>query len=181
MQRSVVALAGRRIDAPGEAPRFPLSEVPRVRLAVAARLRRLNAVALVCSAACGADLLALEAAEQLGLRRRIVLPFAAERFRLSSVVDRPGNWAKSFDRLVAQARADGELVVLEGEEGDEAYAAANTIILSEARSIAEMVPSHRLVALSVWEGFARPGYDATDGFRLLARAAGFKTEDIPIL
>ena len=31
---------------------------------------------VVCSGACGADILALEAAAQLGLSRRLVLPFA---------------------------------------------------------------------------------------------------------
>ena len=50
---------------------------------------------LVCSAACGADLIALQAAGRVSLRRRIVLPFEPSRFRDSSVVDRPGDWALS--------------------------------------------------------------------------------------
>jgi hypothetical protein len=39
-----------------------------------------RAVALVCSAACGADLVALEEAERLGIRRRIILPLAPSSF-----------------------------------------------------------------------------------------------------
>jgi hypothetical protein len=64
---SVIALAGRRIDAPGaDPPRFPLERVSAVRRRLADLLVQEQATALVCSAACGADLAALEAAEQLG-------------------------------------------------------------------------------------------------------------------
>ena len=68
-----------------------------------------RAAVLVCSVACGADLVALEAAERLGRRRRIVLPFAAERFRMTSVTDRPGDWGPMFDRMIAAADATDAL------------------------------------------------------------------------
>src|SRR3954454_21697157 len=98
---AVVALAGRRMDAPGtEPPRFPLENVPVVRQRLAAMLAKESAVALGFSAACGANLIALEEAERLALRRRIVLPFSPERFRETSVVDRPGDWGPVFDRLI---------------------------------------------------------------------------------
>jgi hypothetical protein len=42
-----------------------------------------SADALVCSAACGADLIALEEAERLGIRRCSVLPFSPDRFAFS--------------------------------------------------------------------------------------------------
>ena len=93
---AVVALAGRRIDLPeAQVPRFPLENVQEVGRRICEALYEMHAVALVCSAACGADLVALEQAKQLGLRRRIVLPFAPERFRETSVVDRPGDWGPS--------------------------------------------------------------------------------------
>jgi hypothetical protein len=102
---AVVAVAGRRIDPTGSMPpRFPLENVPLVRQRLAEVLAAEHTSALVCSAACGTDLIALEEAERLGLRRRIVLPFSPERFRATSVVDRPGNWGPVFDRLVAGAR-----------------------------------------------------------------------------
>src|SRR5882757_8992673 len=89
---AVLALAGRRIDAPEtEPPRFPLKNVPMVRERLAALLAAEHAEALVCSAACGADLIALEEAERLGLRRRIVLTFPPNRFCVASLTDRPGN------------------------------------------------------------------------------------------
>jgi hypothetical protein len=83
--------------------------VPAVRQRLVDMLAAERAAVLVCSAACGADLVALEAAERLGLRRRIVLPFAAERFRTTSVTDRPGDWGPLFDRMIAAAGAAGEM------------------------------------------------------------------------
>src|SRR5688500_16210252 len=112
---TVVALAGRRVDADDAAvARFPLA---RIRV-VAGRLRTvfgaLHCTTLVCSAANGADLVALYVARERGIRVRIVLPFAVARFRALSVVDRPGGelWGWLFDDLVREARAAGDLVVL---------------------------------------------------------------------
>ena len=180
---AVVALAGRRVDAAGtQPPRFPLENVPVVRKRLAALLAGEGAAALVCSAACGADLVALEEAERLGLRRRIVLPFAPERFRETSVVDRPGEWGPVFDRLVAAARGAGDLVVLDAGEGDAAYAAANEAIVREARTLVQAGgAAQRLVAVLVWEGAARAGTDATAGFRNLAAKAGFEERSVATL
>jgi hypothetical protein len=180
---AIVALAGRRIDTPDAQPaRFPLARVEAVGERVAGALRDLNARALVCSAACGADLVALEQAERLGLRRRIVLPFAADRFLVSSVTDRPGNWEAVFKRQVAAAAAAGDLVVLEGEEADDrAYAAASEAIIEEAQALARATnedPARMLIALLVWEGKTRPGRDATAEFGKIAAKAGFKVESV---
>ncbi len=134
---AVIALAGRRIDGPDtDPPRFPLDHVPLVRRRIADLLSEEHTEALVCSAACGADLIALEEAERLGLRRRIVLPFPPNRFRETSVTDRPGNWGPLFDRLVAAAESDGDLVTLSSTgDDDAAYAAANEVIIKEAEAL----------------------------------------------
>jgi hypothetical protein len=181
---AVLALAGRRIDAPEtDPPRFPLKNVPMVRERLAALLATEHAEALVCSAACGADLIALEEAERLGLRRRIVLPFPAKRFRETSVTDRPGEWGPLFDRLIASAEAAGDLVVLDVEGNDDAaYAAANQAIISEAGTIARATSDgtpFRLVAVIVWEGSARAGTDASGGLLTLAKQAGFEERSVP--
>ena len=74
---AVIALAGRRIDAPETKPaRFPLKNVPIVRERLAALLAAEHAEALVCSAACGADLIALAEAERLGELQRKLLEAA---------------------------------------------------------------------------------------------------------
>jgi hypothetical protein len=141
-------------------------------------------VALVGSAACGADLVALEQAEQLRLRRRIVLPFAPAQFRESSVVDRPGDWGREYDHQIAAAAAAGDLLVLDlAASGDAAYAAANEAIVHEAQALARAAPSgpHRLIAMLIWEGAPRSGSDATAGFRDLTKDAGFEEQFVPTL
>lgn len=183
---TVVALAGRRIDLPeAQTPRFPLENVRDVGQRVCEVFCKLHAVTLVCSAACGADLVALEQAKLLGLRRRIVLPFAPERFRETSVVDRPGDWGPLFDQQVAAAAAAGDLLVLNAATGgDAAYAAANETIVREAQALARAAQPHkpdRLIAILVWEGAPRPGSDATARFRDLARRAGFEEQSISTL
>jgi hypothetical protein len=177
---AVIALAGRRIDAPDtDPPRFPLENVPIVRERIAALLSAEHAEALVCSAACGADLIALTEAERLGLRRRIVLPFQAKRFRQTSVTDRPGDWGPMFDRLIALAEGANDLVILSGtgDDDDKAYAAANEAIIREAEALArgtsESIRLRRVVVI-VWEGSARSGTDASGGLRTLATEAGFE-------
>jgi predicted acylesterase/phospholipase RssA len=174
---TVVALAGRRIDGVGSYPsRFPIEAVPAVRRRIANLLAEEHALAIVCSAACGADLVALEEAERLGLRRRIVLPFSPERFRESSVVDRRGDWGPVFDRFVSAAEEAGDLIVLAGtpDNDDASYAVANEAIIAEAQRLAQEGTVRRLVAAIVWEGSARPANDATAQFRKLAADAGFE-------
>jgi hypothetical protein len=172
---AVIAFAGRRT----------LDDEALVRRHLAELFAAERATALVCSAACGADLVALEEAERLGVRWRIVLPFAAARFRETSVTDRPGNWGEAFDRVTAAASAAGDLVTLNGdpEAGDGAYAAANEAILREAQSLARPQQGGSalpLIAVIVWEGTPRSGNDATEGFRTLAAEAGFDVREILI-
>ena len=183
---AIVALAGRRIDLPeAQVPRFPLENVQEVGRRVCDALCEMHAVALVCSAACGADLVALEQAKQLGLRRRIVLPFAPERFRETSVIDRPGDWGPLYDQHIVATAAAGDLLSLDiAAGGDAAYAAANEAIVREAQALARTAHpdrAHRLIAILVWEGAPRPGSDATARFRDLARRAGFEEQSISTL
>lgn len=172
---STIALAGRRVDAPGaEMPRFPVASVPLVRDRLRALFVKRGAGTLVCSAACGADLVALEVAEALGMRRRVVLPFDAAKFRETSVTDRPGDWGPLYDRLIGSARRTGDLVVLEGAgEGGAAYEAANHRILD----VALAMPGERS-ALIVWEGRSRGPDDATEQFATAAKARGLSCDQV---
>jgi hypothetical protein len=156
--------------------------------AVQDRLRALFvdevASVLVCSAACGADLLALEAAGGLGMRRRVVLPFERDRFRESSVTDRPGHCGPMFDEIIDGVTAAGDLVVLEDAgEGGDAYAAATDAIVDEAARVAqsesvEAGSPGAVVAVVVWEGRSRGEGDETARFAELARARDFRVVDV---
>jgi hypothetical protein len=144
--------------------------------AVQERLHRLlveqQAQAVVCSAACGADLLALEAAGVLGIRRRIVLPYARDSFRATSVVDRPGDWGERFDRILDAVEAMGDLVVLGYTEGEEAaYLATNRAILEQAAILAAQA-QQAVGAAVVWDGAGRGADDVTAAFLQEARQRG---------
>jgi len=184
---AVVALGGRRIDAePTSTPRFPFDQVDRVGMEIADQLRRTQAVALVCSAACGADLIALETAQKMGLPTRIILPFSAARFRETSVVDRPRPkfWGSMFDRVTSAARAHGDLIELDAAEADDAYSMTNGVIIREAKKLAGIkdhersIGSLRLIALVVWEGASRGPDDNTNTFVQLAQESGFRIEQV---
>jgi hypothetical protein len=184
---AVVALGGRRIDAePTSTPRFPFDQVGRVGREIADQLRRTQAVALVCSAACGADLIALETAQKMGLPTRIILPFPAARFRETSVVDRPRPkfWGSMFDRVTSAARAHGDLIELDAAEADDAYSMTNGVIIREAKKLVgfkdreRSIGSLRLIALVVWEGASRGSDDNTDEFVQLAQESGFRIEQV---
>jgi hypothetical protein len=175
----VAALAGRRIDA-GDAPqrRFPLANVGLVRERLTALLRAERIEGLVCSAACGADLIALDLAGCLRLRRRVVLPFAADRFRASSVTDRPGDWGPLFDRVIGALAATGDVVTLGLDPGDDdAYAAANDALLDEAERLAGDDPQ-AVVAAIVWEGRSRGEGDLTEAFATAARARNHPVREV---
>jgi hypothetical protein len=173
---AVAALAGRRIDAPDtKEARFPAVEEARVAGKLLARFRAERVAALVCAAACGADILALEAAERLGIPALVVLPFSAGHFRSISVTDRPGNWGKRFDRLIEAARTAGALIELGYRVDDEqAFLRANRRIVEEA---AKFDFSRRL-AFAIWEGRARDGDDLTADFLSRASEAGFEERTI---
>ena len=100
----VVVFSGHMIDAHDRPrPRFPASLEPEVRAAVGAKLAALAPAAVYGSAACGADLLCLEAARALGCETHVVLPFPAAAFREASVDFAGSGWSERFERALAAA------------------------------------------------------------------------------
>jgi hypothetical protein len=182
----VVALAGRRIDAEStEDPKFPFERIGAVRNKIADELLSARARALVCSAACGADLLALDVAQELNIPASIVLPFSADRFRATSVVDRPHPdfWGRLFDRVLAKARERSDVVELyTAGADDDAYSAANRVIIEKAKALAHGATQPAVpLAIIVWDGRPRGSSDASQEFADLARASGFQVREVKTL
>jgi hypothetical protein len=178
---TVLALSGRRIDsAIAEERRFP----PENEAIVAIRIRNIMVSAagqaVVCSAACGADILALESAAQLGLDRRVVLPFPRQQFRATSVADRGEEWGRRFDAILEQIPSKDILELnLQGGNND-AYATANSKIIDEAADWASTT-GRRALAMVVWNGVSRGPTDMTDGFRKLAVDRELEVIPVPTL
>lgn len=111
---AVLAFAGHMIDAPGRsAPRFPASLVPDVKAALRARLAGLRQPVFYTSAACGADLLLIESAQEIGAEVNVVLPFDRADFVRTSVATAGDEWIARFDAALAQASR----LIFASEEG----------------------------------------------------------------
>ena len=177
------AIAGRRIDArDAEITRFPPERAPTVKGALKKVLSERGIGFVVTSAACGADILALEASVELGIRFRIILPFRRERFLVSSVVDRGADWGRRYGALLALAEARGDVVELEAVDGDDdaAYGRATERILEEARVFARDHESTPM-AIAVWDEQRRDGGDATMDFLESASRGGFEVLSVSTL
>ena len=174
----VIALAGRRTDAiDTDTARFPLSSVRAVRAKLHDLLLENNTKKLVCSAACGADLVALDMAGELGVERHIVIPFSVSEFRRISVTDRPGEWGPLYDRIISEVSAQGLLQILNCDsDDDEAFSTTNKAIIERAESLSsdDVAP----LAVIVWEGQSHEPIDATREFLELAQDARFKLTTI---
>jgi uncharacterized protein (DUF2384 family) len=161
---------------------FRRANVDLVTRRLADLFRSETGVALVCSAACGADIVALEEAERQRLRFRTVLPFELSRFRQTSVTDRGEEWGTRFDRVADLADKSGDLVVLDDEQEDDdwLFAVANSRIRKEAAMLARSLLDLglRLLAAAVWEGQPRAGNDLTWNFLQAAEAEGFEIRSI---
>lgn len=188
----IIALAGRRIDeSKTETARFPMANVPIVKERLKILFQQKGATGLVCSAACGADLLALQAAGDLGVRRKIILPSEPEAFRQSSVIDRPGSWGGIFDKIYRQLKHSGDVSVMKTEaKDDELYLEANDKILDQAVSLAAehnknsrssavfVKPDNDVLVVIVWEGNTRGENDITADFANKGRQRGFEVVEV---
>lgn len=99
----VVAFSGHMLDAPDRAvPRFPSALVPAVDAAIRAHLAQLHTPIVYCSAACGSDLILIEAALAIGAEVNVVLPFDRADFVRTSVIGGGDDWVRRFDAALGQ-------------------------------------------------------------------------------
>jgi class 3 adenylate cyclase len=152
----VVVFCGHMIDRPGRAaPRFPSPLEPAVYAEICDRLLKLDARLGYASAACGSDILFLEAVQALKGELHIVLPYNQEQFIQDSVNVMPeGNWGDRFERVVKQAT---EVMVASSQklrENDVVYEYSNRLLHGLAKMRAEQLGTE-LVPLTVWDG--KPG------------------------
>lgn len=181
----IIALAGRRIDAPhtGQA-RFPLENVEKLKKRLKDFFLFHKVSVLVCSAACGSDLLALDIAGELNLYRKIILPFPPEIFKMKSVNDCRGNWEPLFDRICNKLNQSENLLVLPYEEDDQnAYKKTNLEILNAAEKLVQSSRNEtkKIIALAVWDGKSKEHDDTTAHFLEEARSRNMDIEEINTL
>jgi class 3 adenylate cyclase len=149
----VVVFTGHLVDAPGRAsPRFPPAREATVRAKIRERLAERDAKIGFAQAACGSDILFLEAMLERGGEINIVLPSAPENFVKTSVEVAPGNWGERFKTVMRRAKS--VIVSSESYIGDVSYAYANLMLFGLAKSHARRIDAD-VGALAVWDG--KPG------------------------
>ena len=179
----VIALAGRRIDATAaKTTRFPLYNIDKVKVKMRRLFISIQPAALVCSGACGADLVALQIAGELGISRHIVLPFEMTRFKSKSVTDRPGNWGNLFDNIYREVQKEKQVLTLNYPDNDDnSYRQTNIEILNRAEYLAKKFDSKNVTGVIVWEGSVKNENDITGHFKMEAESRGFIIKEINTL
>ena len=149
---SVVVFAGHMIDRPDrETPRFPIELEPLVAKEIREKIEALKPGFGFSSAACGSDILFLEAMLDYGAEISIVLPYNEEEFIRDSVeigVDSK-KWRARFDNVVARAARVITASNQRLEIGGVSYEFANQIVLGLATIRCRQLES-RLIPLAVW-------------------------------
>lgn len=173
----VVVSAGRRVDPLGaETPRFPLQNVPGVRAKVEGYLQQQRPSAIVSSAACGADLIVLQAARRAQIRCHVLLPSSPEDFRKSSVTDRPGDWGPVYDEILANSTIE----IRQVSSGHEGYLEVNRSLFDKAQLLAAELGTS-VAVLVIWNGQSRGQDDVTAHFRTEASRLNLPITEIPTL
>jgi class 3 adenylate cyclase len=158
----VVAFSGHMIDRPDRRlPRFPAEHEAAVAEAVRRNLDEVRAGFGYSSAACGADILFLEAMLERGAEVEVVLPYDREEFRHDSVAFRPdGNWSARFDAVLSRA---ARVVIASKQKlmaGGVSFEYANELVFGLATIRATQLETS-LSCLAVWDRRAGDGAGGT--------------------
>jgi class 3 adenylate cyclase len=162
---NVVIFSGHMIDTPDRSrPRFPPNLVQAVANEIRERLLRNNAQIGVCSAACGSDLIFIEAMLERGAEIHVVLPWRREEFLRTSVTI-SGNpyWQEKFVQLLDRATSVTYLSQQSAPSGNLGYVYCNDCMNGMALYRAETIGS-KVMPMAVWDGKKGDGLGGTSSF-----------------
>ena len=100
---TVVVFTGHALDRPGEGPHFPPALEAAVRAEIASQLDELDAQIGYSTAACGSDLLFIEAMLERGAEVNVVMPFAMDDFIAEDVRYGGPRWEMRFKNALKLA------------------------------------------------------------------------------
>ncbi len=176
----VIVFTGHMLDAPGRpSPRFPATLETAVANEIAARVAVMGAGFGYCSAACGSDILFIEALLARKAEVHITLPFEREDFITTSVAFAGQEWIDRFERALAQATSV-TYGVREHYLGDDSlFAYAGTLMQGAAVLRARELEAEPLLLAVVDDTSQRRSGGSID---VLAswQALGFRAECIDI-
>ncbi len=153
---AVVVYAGHMLDRPGRpTPRLPAGAEADARREIEKHLDAAGAQIGFGSAACGADLLFLEALQERDAETHVILPYAQEDFLHSSVAYAGPSWVARFHR--ALARADSvRYVTEESVAGDRSVFGLMARMLSGYAALAARPLGTTPTLLALWDGHPGP-------------------------
>ena len=177
----VLAVTGHMIDQPGRfKPRFPAEDEAMVQKQIEAVLDRVAPVAVYGQAACGTDILCLEAQLERGGEIHIVLPFPPDEFRRTSVDIIPdADWGERFERVIEAAQSVTATSDHYAEGSASTYHYANLILTGMAQLRAQVLQTS-LSGLAVWDGKDAAGPGGTGDVVSLWRARGFSLDIVEL-
>jgi class 3 adenylate cyclase len=163
-QPRICVFSGHAADQDGRAEqRLPQAAEAQLYLKIKEKLQQLNIGIGFASAACGADILFLEAMLELGGEINIVLPFPPDIFIPTSVVrGNDDRWLARFHRLLAVAKSVSYAAGF--HTGDVSFTYGNLILYGTAKSRVRQFDG-QLHLLAVWDG--KPGAEGGTGTNVL--------------
>jgi class 3 adenylate cyclase len=154
----IMIFAGHMIDRPDRSePRFPAEAEEPTAKKIRAQITRTNPGFGFSSAACGSDIIFLEAMLEHGAEISIVLPYRADQFIPDSVDIIPGsNWRSRFDNVLNKA---ARVITASSERleiGGVSYEFCNEMLLGLASIRARQLETD-LVPMVVWNRLGGDG------------------------
>jgi class 3 adenylate cyclase len=155
---SVIVFAGHMIDRPDRpSPRFPAELEAAVEKEIRNKIERLKPGFGFASAACGSDILFLEAMLDRGVEVTVALPYETGQFIRDSVDFVPNsNWRARFERVLERAARVIMVSTQKLEIGGVSYEFSNQMLLGLAAIRARQLDT-ALVPLAVWDGKSGDG------------------------
>jgi class 3 adenylate cyclase len=170
---NVVVFAGHMIDRPDrKTPRFPKELESAVAKEIQQKIEKLKPGFGFSSAACGSDILFLEAMLDRGGEISVVLPYNEQEFIADSVDFIPNSdWRTRFERVLARAARVLTASNQRLDVGGISYEFCNQLLLGLATIRARQLDT-TLVPMAVWDGMSGDGPGGTasaiDSWRALA-------------
>lgn len=177
----VIVFAGHMIDRPDRVePRFPHELQTAVAEEIRAKINKLKPGFGFASAACGSDILFLEAMLHADAEVSVVLPYAEEEFVRDSVDIIPDSkWRARFERVLSRAARVITASSQRLEIGGVSYEFANQVLLGLA-SIRSQQLDTTLVPLAVWNREPGDGPGGAASVVEMWRKLGYEPEIVDL-
>ena len=177
----VVVFAGHMIDRPDrEWLRFPPEFESAVAKSIRDKIDQLKPGIGFSSAACGSDILFLEAMLDAGAEISVVLPYDKEEFIRDSVDYLPGsNWRARFERVLERAAQCVTASTQKLELGGVSYDFANELLLGLSAIHAHRLET-ALIPVAAWDGVSGDGPGGTASAVENWRALGYSPEIVQL-